>query len=237
MMNKYFQKVLLVCLLNCALSQMMLYAQADTTLQRVTILQSNFVNEIKSFGYKPRLQPPQIVIDNPRSFGNYDDSLNILHSSEWMAQPNEAKAFFNALAKPLGGGETGEDVFNKAAHKWIFIHEMGHWWRTSQKMDTLPYDEETAANRIAIAYWREHDPEFMNFMMRIFQNVVNTLPNPVPAGQSERDYFNKNYNALPGGDAYSWYQSEMIVNAYKEKPVLSFKQAVTNAGYSKLVAH
>jgi hypothetical protein len=234
-MIKIIPKLLTAFLLIGMSSKPVTAQSTDTTLNNLTSLQNNFVSEIKSFGITPRLAAPKIVIDNPRSFGNYDDSLNVLHTSIWQPQPDEAKDFFNSLAKQLGNGETGEDVFNKAAHQWIFTHEMGHWWRTNNKMDTLPFDEETAANRIAIAYWREHDVKFMTFMMAIFQNVVNTLPSPVPAGQSERDYFNKNYNALPGGAAYSWYQSKMIVNAYNEKPMLTFKQAVTNSGYTKLV--
>jgi hypothetical protein len=233
-MNKYMLKIFISCLLTCILSQTAIFAQSsDTTLKQLMTLDHNFVNEIKSFGFTPRLPAPQILIDNPRSFGNYDDSLNVLHSSDWVPQPDDVKTFFKSLAINLGNGETGEDVFDQAAHKWIFIHEMGHWWRRCQNKDTLPYDEETAANRIAIAYWRKYEPAFMKFMMTIFSNVVNTIPSPVPVGQNERDYFNNNYNSLPGGAAYSWYQSKMIVNAYNEKPILSFKQAIINSGYSQ----
>ena len=102
-----------------------------------------------------------------------------------------------------------------------------------QHQTALPYDEEMAANRIVTAYWREQDSSLMNFQLDLFQNFIRNFPSPVPAGQSKRDFLNNNYNKLPGGYTYTWFQSEMIVDAYYEKPTLTFKEAIESAGNSK----
>ena len=77
----------------------------------------------------PGLPPPKIVLDNPRSFGKYDSAENILHTTDWQTLPAEAKKIFINLAKQQANGTTAEDVFEKGSHNWIFIHELGHWWR------------------------------------------------------------------------------------------------------------
>ncbi len=205
----------------------------DTTLQKLITLRDNFVSQIKTFGFTPSLPPPKIVLDNPRSFGNYDSAENVLHTTDWKTLPAEAKKVFIDLAKQQGNGTTAKDVFEKGSHEWIFIHELGHWWRACQRQTALPYDEEMAANRIATAYWREQDSSVMNFQLIVFQNFIKNFPSPVPAGQSKRDYLNNNYNRLPGGPAYIWFQSEMIVDAYNEQPTLSFKEAIAHSGNSK----
>ena len=205
----------------------------DTVMAKVVALQADFVSKIKAAGYQPRLKPPTIVIDNPPSFGNYDNDKDILHTSDWTTLPQPLKDYFTMLGKSVSSTETGEQFFDVAAHKWIFIHEMGHWWRDCQQQTALPYDEEKAANRLAMAYWRERDPVLFANMLKVFQSVIDNNPSPVPAGMSKEKYLNDNYEKLPGGAAYSWYQSIMIVEASKEMPVLTFKQAVAQAGNAK----
>ncbi|MBO9619903.1 MAG: hypothetical protein J7539_12815 [Niabella sp.] len=202
----------------------------DTTSQKLVALRDKFISEIKSFGFNPGLPPPKIVLDNPRSFGNYDRAENVLHTADWKTLPAEAKGRFESLARQMGQGAMPEDIFEKGVHQWIFIHELGHWWRACQHQTALPYDEEMAANRIVTAFWREQDSSFMNFELSVFKGLIAHIPSPVPAGQSKRDFLNSNYNKLPGGPAYTWFQSEMIVDAYNEKPLLTFKQAIAHSG-------
>jgi hypothetical protein len=63
-------------------------------------------------------------------------------------------------------------------------------------------------------------------MLSVFQGLIDHRPSPVPAGISKEKYLDDNYQNLPGGDAYSWYQSIMIVEVSKEKPFETFKQAI-----------
>ena len=205
----------------------------DTSLTKLMSLRDSFVNQINSFGFKATIAPPKIVLDNPRSFGNYDSSENVLHTADWETLPPEAKQVFINLAKQMENGTTAKEVFENGAHKWIFIHELGHWWRACEHQRALPYDEEMAANRIATAFWRERDSSLMNFQIELFQNFIKHFPSPVSKGQSKRDFFNRNYNKLPGGPTYTWFQSEMIVDAYNEQPQPTFKEAIMTSGNSK----
>jgi hypothetical protein len=200
----------------------------DSVMARQTALESDFVNKITAMGFKPSLPAPKIILDNPRSWGNYDDSANILETCDWTTLPAEQKAVFENFATKTGHGMTGKKFFRLAVYQWIFVHELGHWWRACQHLTADPYENEKAANRIAYAYWNDRDPSFDQFMLGVFQAVVANNPSPVPPGQSKEQYLKDNYNNLPGGAAYSWYQSIMIVEVSKERPVLTFQQAISN---------
>ena len=202
----------------------------DSVMIKLIALRDDFVGKIKAMGYPPTLKAPEVIMDNPRSFGNYDNETNILHTGDWKTLPPQLQALFENAAKGTGSGMTGERYFELSAHQWIFIHELGHWWRACQHQTAGPYENEKAANRIATAYWRERDPAFYDFKLKGFQHIVSTFPNPVPAGQSKEKYLDENYEKLPGASAYTWYQAIMIVEASNEKPIVTFKQAIARSG-------
>ena len=202
----------------------------DSVMARLTALTDDFTGKIKAMGYTPRLKIPEIVLDNPRSFGNYDDDKNILHTCDWQTLPADGCAVFENFAKNIGNGMTGEKFFRVSVYQWIFIHELSHWWRLCRHQTADPYENEKGANRIASAYWNDRDPAFYKFMLSVFQGVVGHSPSPVPAGQAKEKYLDDNYQKLPGGAAYTWYQSIMIVEVSKEKPFETFKQAIERAG-------
>jgi hypothetical protein len=193
-------------------------------------LRDDFIGKIKAMGYTPGLKPPEILLDNPRSFGNYNIDSNVLHTGYWPTLQPGLKAMFNAIVSRIGNGMTGEVYFNLSVHQWVFIHELGHWWRACQHQTALPYANELAANRIDVAYWREKDSSYAHFAQSRFEDNLKIIPNPVPAGQDKETYLNENYEKLPGGPAYSWYQSTMVVDAFKEKPEPTFKQEIERAG-------
>jgi hypothetical protein len=202
----------------------------DSVMTRLVALRDDFIARIKALGFTPSLKAPQIVADNPRSFGNYVDSTNIIHTGDWNTLPANLQAFFNKAAAEVGNGMSGKTYFDLGTHQWVFIHELSHWWRACQHQKAEPYENEMAANRIATAYWRERDSTFLSFTVKIFQSMVNKIPSPVPAGQSKEKYLNDNYEKLPGGPAYTWYQAVMIVDADRERPVVTFKMAIERGG-------
>ena len=59
-------------------------------------------------GNRVRLNPPQIVMDNPSSFGNYNDTTNTLHTCDWNTLPPNGRAVFDGFAVNMGHGMTGE---------------------------------------------------------------------------------------------------------------------------------
>ena len=208
-----------------------LHAQKkDTVAVKAIALRNKFVEKVKGSGFTPSLAPPEIVFDNPRSYGNYDADSNILHTSDWSTLDPGSKGRFNAAAGAIGNGMTGEKYFELTVHQWILIHELGHWWRACQHQTAKPYENEMAANRIAIAFWREEDSAFMAFKLAGYQRYLAMAPSPVPAGESMVIYMDNNYDKLPGGQAYTWYQATMIVDGCKESPPLTFRQAIERSG-------
>jgi hypothetical protein len=198
-----------------------------STKNKLITLRNDFIRRIEAMGYHPRLNPPEIVMDNPQSFGNYEDGTNTLHTSNWQTLAEGDKELFIRAGKRYG--MTGENYFESSAHRWIFVHELGHWWRASQKQVTDSYSSEMAANRIDIAYWRETDTAYSAFSRLRFENYVKLMPNPVPQGQDKKQYLNDNYGQLPV-QAYIWYQATMILDGYNEMPIASFKESIARSG-------
>src|ERR1700743_360957 len=84
-------------------------ADAEAEMTKLIALRNDFVARIEAAGYHPSLKPPGIIMDNPPSFGNYDDSTNTLHPSDWKTLPDEDKERFTRAGKRYG--YSGEDYF------------------------------------------------------------------------------------------------------------------------------
>lgn len=82
------------------------------------------------------------------------------------------------------------------------------------------------ANRLTVAWYREHDPNYLATFKDDLSSILKVLPNPVPTSQDERTYFTANYEKL-GSDpqAYGWFQLKLVLRAYDEPPV-TFQQAL-----------
>ena len=131
------------------------------------------------------------------SYGNDDAGANAVQTEAWWLLSPREKGFMRQLAGPAPDDAGAKRVFETGAHRWVFIHELGHCWQacTGAKAHRTRYQLEYDANRIAAAYWHERDPEIVQYLQRIFRSVAAS-PSPVPAGQTAADYFNENYDQL-----------------------------------------
>ncbi len=224
-----FVYALLVCLVGQATPGA---AQGDagqtSTLARLTALRDTFTARIRADGFTCPIAPPSIVVDHIPSFGNYDDEANVLHTADWAKLSPEERGLFLHLAGPNADENAAHTMFEEATHRWIFVHELGHWWQACRHANPLHsnYQIEYGANRIALAYWREVDQDFANRMLTLFQGFVDHVPSPVPPGEATEPYFNTHYEQFGPTPAYRWYQSYMIVVASEEKPAPSFAAAL-----------
>jgi hypothetical protein len=202
-------------------------SSTDALMTQLLALRNSFVNQVKAEGFKPSLPPPQIVIDNPPSYGRYEDDSNTLHTSAWQTLPPDQEARFVRLSEMMQGRQTPEELFEEGVHRWVFVHELGHWWQACQhKITDDHYAVEYGANRIAAAFWRLKDPDYMKRRTEHFRAITALLPNPVPEGQSKEKFFNANYGKLAGTPVYTWYQSSMVVDVSAENPAPSFRQTL-----------
>jgi hypothetical protein len=66
----------------------------EAVMTRLTDLRDSFINQLKAEGFQPSLTPPKIVLDNPPSYGRYENDENILHIAVWSALKPDQQARF-----------------------------------------------------------------------------------------------------------------------------------------------
>jgi hypothetical protein len=197
-------------------------------MTQLVALRNSFIRAIEDQGYKPRLPPPTVVLDNPPSYGNYEDHKNLLHIAVWSALSEEQRQRFERLRMMLNATKPAEQIFDDSVHHWVFVHELGHWWQASQrKTSKNHYSVEYGANRVAAAFWRQTDPDLMRQTENRMTTVIQTLPRALPPGQYEEAYFNENYENLGPTPAYIWFQYTMVLKVQAEQPLPSLKQALS----------
>ncbi len=202
-------------------------AAAPAESQTLTNLRDAFVKKLAAAGGKCPIAPPKLLLQNVKSWGNYDPDTNTLTTPLWSQLGDADKSLFLRMAGPNATDDAAHTEFETGIHHWVFIHEMGHWAQTcmgSAKGESH-YRVEYGANRIALAYWRERDPALIEHMIVRFRRILQR-PSPVPEGQTAEEYFNANYEKLAGTPAYTWFQAQMVNAAYEEKPEPSFQKAV-----------
>lgn len=76
-----------------------------------------------------------------------------------------------------------------------------------------------------MAWWRENDPQYLDRLVSNFRAILRTLPNPVPKGEEPSHYFARAYWQLTENpDKYGWFQLQMVIAVYDEKPNKPFLQ-------------
>ena len=195
---------------------------------------------IRHFDLRTRV--PKIRIDAGPSLSFYGMGKgNVVHEEHWGNVPPPEQASFNEWATYTIDEPTGSALFEDMFYRFFFVHELGHWMQDEvlrQRRDpdakeadknsaTARWQYETVANRISVAWWREHDPQYLAKLVNDFRAIENKLPNPVPTGESPRLFFTSEYNKIADDpNAYGWFQLQMVILAYDEKPTLSFQQAI-----------
>ena len=198
-----------------------------------TALRDSFVKATVAAGMNCPIAPPKIVVEDVPSYGQYDPETNTLKTSAWELLNEVEKGGFFQMLGPGTTEEAARKEFEIGAHHWVFVHELGHWWQECRgvKVTKDGYAFEAGANRIAAAYWREHDASIVAHQKAVFELVQAHLPNPVPAGQSAEGYFNAHYpDTFPSVVEYIWFQARMCLKAFDEKPAPTFAEALKQTG-------
>lgn len=199
-------------------------ASPDEVMAQIVALRDSFVNQIKAEGFQPSLPPPTIILDNPPSYGSYQHAKNVVHVAVWDALAPEQQAGFAGL---FAQGQTGERAFDEIVHHWVFTHELGHWWQACQhKLGKGHYSEEYDASRIAAAYWRLKDANFMGVTAKRIAAVRESMRDLVPADQQNEIYFNENYDKLGPTPGFIWFQCDLVSKVVAEQPIPSFREAL-----------
>lgn len=195
-------------------------------MAQLVALRDSFVSRIKAEGFQPSLPPPEIILDNPPSYGAYDREKNVVHVAMWEQLGPDQQAQFASLF-----GQ-GDQAFEEMAHRWIFTHELGHWWQACQHENGgSHYSVESGASRIAAAYWREQDALFMDKTATKIAAIRDNMRSLVPAEQQNEKFFNENYWKLGPTPAFIWFHCDMISKMLTERPLPSFRQTLQQPLY------
>jgi hypothetical protein len=205
-----------------------LNSSGETTRSQLTALRDTFVKQTAESGIPCAIQRPTIVVHDVPSYGSYDPDTNTLMSPAWEQMSTEEQSLFYKALPPGSKEADARAEFEVGVHHWVIVHELGHWWEACRALVDHGdhYGFEFEADRIAAAYWNEHDPSVIAHQRRIFEAIQKKWTNPVPPGQTANTYFNTNYEALGPTPEYIWFQAQMCLTAFAQKPVRRFSRAL-----------
>jgi hypothetical protein len=178
-----------------------------------------FIDRIGEDGFYCRLPAPGIVVADTPLFGEYEKNTDSIVSPDWTQLKPEGKAVFLELAGPGATDKQAEKVFEMEAHRWILIVETVRWWEACKELTLklTPYQAELQGARVALAYWRERDPEVVQQLVSIAA-VLDKEPSLIPPGQDFPTYFNQHYQKTASGKEYLWMQAQVVKVAMAETP-------------------
>lgn len=168
---------------------------------------------------------------------------NVVHEELWENVPAPMQAIFSQWAAYTKDEPSGQQLFRDLFHRFFFVHELGHWMQDQvldQRRDknaskarlgskSARWQYETVANRISIAWWREQDPGYLLKLVNDIRTIEANMPNPVPNGEEPRHYFTRQYAKLAEDpNAYGWFQLQMVILAYDERPMRSYQRTLSN---------
>ena len=189
------------------------------TLQTSIDTRDAFIDRIGEDGFYCRLPAPAIVIADTPLFGEYEKNTDNLVTPDWMQLKPEEKAIFGQLAGQGGTDAQAKEAFEMEAHHWILIVETVRWWEACKQLTLklTPYQAEVQAVRVALAYWRERDPDVVQKLTAIV-DTLDKEPSLVPPGQDFPTYFNQHYQKNASGKDYLWMQAQVLKVVMAETP-------------------
>jgi hypothetical protein len=225
-------RLALACGLLCFAAAALAGDGADAAVtRRLAHVRDAFARRAAEEGY--RLCPaPAIELADPASFGHFDPDSNRVQVATWSRLAPEQRQRFENLAAHTGGHSSAAALFAEGTYGWVFVHELGHWWQSCRQV-TRPrsYGAEAGANRIALAFWRERDPQLAARMLDTFRYLQAAIPTPVPAGMPKPQYLDDHFLAIAQSRSYSWYQADMTLELAMETPPPSFHKALSQPLY------
>lgn len=172
---------------------------------------------------------PKAVLNTQSSLVFFLPESNSINLPLW-AQVNPAlQSFFYSLTG--GDKRAGKKIFGLFFNGFYIARELGLAVQfNKEKKSNNRYQQALFASTLAILFWRESGN---NKQLENCYNYVNSflkiLPDPVPAGENEEDYFNKNYQILAQApDKYAYFQFSQFKRIYEDKSLPVFETYIKN---------
>ena len=214
-------------------------ADSNPSLIAMRKLAVDVMSHVHVPGYGPFPFYPVLLDAGPAvSFSNWSGNTPTAHEADFTKLPPPMQQVWNEWASDTTDEPSGEALFRDMFYRFFLVHELGHLIahrviqglpeaerkETEENLTHNLLSGEYEANRIALSWFRETDPEYLTRLVSDFRRIEKKLPDPVPTGLDPRRYFSDNYDKL-GADplAYGWFQLYMVISVYDE-PAKSFQQ-------------
>lgn len=204
-----------------------------TVSMRTAELQSLVDSVVAEARRPPNQSGPRVpVLLDAGSRISYSENGKV-HEADFRSLPIGIRQVWTQWASYTEDEPSGEQLFADMFYRFFLVHEAGHIL-SGRAIDALPEpqrakvsaiqianatEREMVPNRIAVAWFREHDPAYLLRLVNDFRRIQARMPNPVPSGDDTKQYFKTHYLQLAKDpQAYGWYQLQMVITAYEEPP-------------------
>lgn len=129
-----------------------------------------------------------------------------------------------------GNAQQGKALYEMYFYWYNVPHEIAHVLRTmyspaNGKVQDRIWEEETAVNQIAVAFWRAKGQNTRLFQLEnLIEKALVNIPDPVPANEDRIYYLNRHYKDLTDSVSYAHYQFNMV--RYAIEHPLDFSHAL-----------
>ncbi len=177
--------------------------------------------------------PPAIKIAYTAARTSYDPKQRLITAPAWSQAPPALRAQVELWSGLSGGEESARSLFSEIYNGFMIAHEATHAFQADLGFWNPRADlflSEIVANRGALAFALE-TPAATAHAKRLMRVAAKALPayaSPVPAGESERDFFNANYAAiLSDARLHAWFEARMMLIAWSKRDALDFATMMT----------
>ncbi len=172
---------------------------------------------------------PQAILNTQPYLVFYTSENNSVNLPLWFQLNADLQLFFSQLS--VGNKSEGKKIFGLFFNGFYIARELGHTVQfAKEKNNTNKYQGELFANTLAILFWRESaNKKELEKCYNYVNSMLKILPDPVPAGENDEDYFNKNYEKLaqdPG--KYGYVQFSQFKRIYEDKSLPAFVTYLKN---------
>ena len=174
-------------------------------------------------GARPPFKP-KIEVAASDGIIHYDQPTGHLVVYPWSVIGGEIKA--STIARAVGGGLDPQALYEDTFNDLLVAHELGHWlqgFQPERRTEDGKFDNwfaEQNANRLMVAFWREHSNSriWAEARLRSYAGNETINPLPPPAGTSIETFFTADTMKIVRAGAYGWYQALQTRRALEERP-------------------
>jgi hypothetical protein len=199
--------------------------------RQLRALRDHFVRRIDEEGYRvcPR---PRVELGAVPEAARYLPERNLILITPWWQLSAQQQQGLAGVPGPAGSPAAARAAYESGTYRWVLVQELGHWWQDCRHMRRPPsYAAQSGASRMALAFWRERDPRFAAAIVQGSRDLVNAVPDPLPAGEDASAWLDAHASEAPRSPAYEWLQAQMIATLAREAPPPSFHKSLSQPLY------